>query len=302
MSLLPRLLLLVNLASASLLPLPGAERRVHLIAGPPSHGPGQHEHNAGVLLLQKCLAGVPGLRADVTLGQWPADPSALATADAIILFMDGGARHLALQGDNLAALGAAMRRGAGLGLLHFAVEPTREKGQPEFIDWVGAAFEIHWSVNPHWDAQFTRLPDHPVTRGVKPFTIRDEWYFHLRFAPGQPGVTPLLVAVPDASTVSRPDGAHSGNPAMRAAVARGEPQTVAWVRERPDGGRGFGFTGAHYHANWAQPDFRRLVLNAIVWLAHAEVPAGGVASEPTAAELSANLDPKPAAKKGPKAK
>jgi hypothetical protein len=295
-----RLALLAALTVSSA--LTGAERRVHLIAGPPSHGPGQHEHNAGVLLLQKCLAGVPGLRVEVTLGQWPSDPATLATADAIVLFMDGGARHLALQGDHLAALGAAMRRGAGLGLLHFAVEPTLEKGQTEFIDWVGAAFEINWSVNPHWDARFTRLPDHPVTRGVQPFTIKDEWYFHLRFAPGQPGVTPLLTAVPDASTVSRPDGAHSGNPAMRAAVARGEPQTVAWVRERPDGGRGFGFTGAHYHANWGQSDFRRLVLNAIVWLAHVDVPAGGVASQPTAAELAANLDPKPAAKKAQKAK
>ena len=293
--LLPSLLAFILLAGSGLESL-AADRKVHFIAGPPSHGPGQHEHNAGVLLLAKCLAGVPGLKTEVTLGVWPADPAALESADAVIIFADGGPRHIALQENRLAELGRVLRKGTGLGLLHYAVEPTLAKGQTEFIAWVGGALENNWSVNPHWDAQFKALPDHPIARGVHPFTIRDEWYFNLRFAPGLKGVTPILVAVPDASTISRPDGDHSGNPAVRGAVSRGETQTVSWAYERPDGGRGFGFTGAHYHANWANPDFRRLVLNAIVWLAHGEVPPGGVDSSPSAAELSANLDPKPAAK------
>ena len=63
---------------------------------------------------------------------------------------------------------------------------------------------------------------------------------------------------------------------MREAVKRGEPQIVAWAYERPDGGRGFGFTGGHYHRNWGNDDFRKLVLNAILWTAKVEVPAGGV--------------------------
>jgi type 1 glutamine amidotransferase len=274
-----------------------AEKKVLLIAGPPSHGPGAHEHNAGILLIQKCLAGVPDLRTEVTLGGWPKDSSAFDGAAAIIIFADGGPRHIALQGDHLAILEQALAHGAGLGLLHYAVEPTLAKGQAEFLRWVGGAFEVHWSVNPHWDAAFTSLPNHPITRGVRPFTIRDEWYFNLRFADGMKGVTPLLVARPDASTTSRPDGDHSGNSTVRAQVARGDLQTVSWAYERPGGGRGFGFTGAHFHANWAQDDFRKLVLNAVLWLAKIEVPAGGVQSSPTATELIANLDPKPAAKK-----
>jgi hypothetical protein len=279
-----------------------ADKKVLLIAGPPSHGPGQHEHNAGVLLLQQCLAGVPGLKTAVALNGWPADTAtAFAGVDAVIIFADGGPRHIALQEDRLAALDRVLAHGAGLGLLHFAVEPTIEKGQVEFLRWVGGAFEIHWSVNPHWDAAFKALPDHPIARGVKPFTIRDEWYFNLRFVDGQKGVTPLLVAVPDASTVSRPDGHHSGNPHVRAMVARGEPQTVAWAYERPGGGRGFGFTGAHFHSNWGNDDFRKLALNAVLWLARLEVPANGVESRVTEADLAKNLDPKPA-KPGPAAK
>ena len=276
-----------------------AEKKVLLIAGPPSHGPGAHEHNAGIQLLQKCLAGVPGLKTEIALNGWPKNPKAFDGADAIFIYADGGPRHIALQDDHLAVLDRALRGGAGLGLLHFAVEPTKDKGQDEFLRWVGGAFEINWSVNPHWNANFKTLPQHAITRGVQPFTILDEWYFNMRFVDGRKGVTPILVAVPDASTTSRPDGEHSGNPTVRAMVARGEPQTVSWAFTRADGGRGFGFTGAHFHENWGNDNFRKLVLNAILWLAKMEVPATGVPSSVTKADLQANLDPKPV-KKAPK--
>jgi hypothetical protein len=274
-----------------------AEKRVLLIAGTPSHGPGFHEHNAGVLLLQKSLAGVKGVKIDVALNGWPQDPNALEGIDAVVIFADGGRRHPAIQDDNLAKLEKLAARGGGIGFLHYAVEPTLEKGHVEFLKWVGGAFEINWSVNPHWDADFKTLPRHPITRGVQPFVIKDEWYFNMRFAENAKGLTPILVAVPTPDTMSRKDGPHEGNPHVRAKVARGEPQTMAWAYERPDGGRGFGFTGAHYHSNWGNDNFRKLALNAIVWLAKAEVPANGVVSTVTPVDLEQNLDPKPGAKK-----
>ena len=81
-----------------------------------------------------------------------------------------------------------------------AVEVPKDKGGPEFLDWIGGYFETFWSVNPHWDADFTSLPNHPITRGVKPFKIRDEWYYHMRFREGMKGVTPILTAVPPDQT------------------------------------------------------------------------------------------------------
>jgi type 1 glutamine amidotransferase len=75
-------------------------------------------------------------------------------------------------------------------------------------------------------------------------------------------------------------------------VKGGEPQIVAWACERPDGGRGFGFTGGHYHRNWGNDDVRRLVLNAILWTAKVEVPATGVESKVSEADLKRNLDRK----------
>jgi hypothetical protein len=270
-----------------------APRKVLLIAGKPSHGPAQHEHNAGVLLLQKCLAGVPNLEVSVSLNGWPQDPHAFDGVAAVVIFCDGGPNHVALQADHLAVLDRVLATGAGFGLIHYAVEPTKEKGEAEFLRWAGGCFETDWSVNPVWTADFKQIPRHPIMRGVQPFSMRDEWYFNLRFVEGMKGVTPLLTAIPTPDTMSRKDGPHEGNPAARASVARGDRAVMSWAYVRPDGGRGFGFTGAHYHQNWGNENFRKVALNAIVWLVKMEVPAGGVASEVTAADLQANLDPKP---------
>ncbi|MBM3860254.1 MAG: ThuA domain-containing protein [Verrucomicrobia bacterium] len=267
-----------------------ADKKIVLLAGPPSHPPGEHEHNAGVLLFKKCLASVRGITVETHLnGQWPAS---LDGAAAIVIYSDGGDWHPALQENRLEQLRALMKKGVGFGCIHYACEPTTEKGNKEFIEWIGGCFETFWSVNPHWDANFTTLPSHPVTRGVKGFQLRDEWYFHMRFREGMKGVTPILSAVPPASTMKRPDGPHSGNPAVREAVNRGDAQHLMWVATREGGGRGFGFTGGHFHKNWGHDDFRKVVLNAILWIAHVDVPAGGVQSTVTADEMEENLDEK----------
>jgi hypothetical protein len=72
---------------------------------------------------------------------------------------------------------------------------------------------------------------------------------------------------------------------------------MLWAVERADGGRGFGFTGGHFHDNWGNDQFRKTVLNALAWVAKCEVPAGGIDSSLTPADLDANLDPKGAPKK-----
>jgi len=272
---------------------PAADRKIVLLAGTPSHGPGEHEHNAGCLLLGRLLNQVGGVKAVVHTNGWPKDMTIFDGADAVFIYCDGGGGHMAVRDrQRLTFLGELMKRGVGFGCCHYAVEVPKDNGGPEFLNWMGGYFETHWSVNPHWDADFKVIPKHPITDGVRPFKIRDEWYFHMRFQEGMKGVTPILSAVPPPSTMSRPDGPHSGNPAVREAVAKGEPQHVMWAYERPDGGRGFGFTGGHFHNNWGHDDFRKVVLNAILWIAKAPIPAGGVQSVVTPEDLKQNLDPK----------
>jgi trehalose utilization protein len=65
-----------------------------------------------------------------------------------------------------------------------------------------------------------------------------------------------------------------------------------WVYDRPGGGRSFGFTGGHSHKFWGNEDFRKVVLNAILWIAEEEVPSGGVKSAVTPEDLMTNLDKK----------
>jgi len=276
-----------------------AEKKIVLIAGNPSHGPGEHEHRAGCLLLKSCLDKVPGISSIVYSNGWPQDKGAFEGADAILIYADGGDGHPAIRPDRLLVLDELMKKGVGLGCIHYAVEVPASKGGPEFLRWIGGYFETYRSVNPHWDADFTTLPDHPITRGVKPFKINDEWYYHMRFPENMQDVTPILTAVPPDKTRGKPgaNDAHGGNPEVLKHI--GEPEHVMWAIQRPDGGRGFGITGAHHHKNWGDENFRKTVLNAVLWISKMEVPAGGVQSSVTAEELAANLDPKPARKPQP---
>lgn len=298
-------LILFSLLAATLV-ADAAPKKVLLIAGRPSHAPLAHEHNAGVQLLHNCLE--QGAKKLVTSKfhlsptkeskGWP-EASAFEGVDCIVIYSDGGGKHPALQGDNLEFLDKLMKKGVGFVTLHYGVEPTLEKGNAEFLRWQGGAFEVDWSINPHWTASFNEFPKHPITRGVKPFSAHDEWYYHMRFVEGMKGVTSILADLPGPDTLSRPDGPHSGNPAVRKSVAAGNPQTVAWAYDRPGGGRGFGFCGGHNHLNWGNDDLRKTVLNAIVWAAGAKVPENGVESKVTEKMLMANLDVKKARKPRP---
>lgn len=264
-----------------------AGKKVVFLAGGKSHGYAGHEHLAGCKLLARLLEeGMPQVETAVYQG-WPSQPGALDDADTIVVFCDGGGGHLALA--HLDELAELMKRKVGLVMLHYAVEVPKERAGPQFLDWVGGYFETYWSINPHWNAQFTEFPDHPVARGLKPFGLDDEWYYHMRFRENMEGVTPILTAIPPDETRRRADGAHSGNPAVRARM--GMPEHLAWACERADGGRGFGFTGGHWHWNWGNPSFTRAALNGIVWTAGLEVPADGVPlPEITLADLEANQD------------
>lgn len=263
-------------------------KKIVLVAGRPSHGYGGHEHNAGCLLLADRLnENVPQVYATVYTNGWPKDPTALDNADALAIFCDGGGGHVAM--NHLDQVDRLANEGAGIACIHYAVEMPKDRGGKNILNWIGGFYETYWSVNPHFKAEFKKLPDHPITRGVEPFAIEDEWYYHMRFVEDMENVTPILTAVPPDSTRKRRDGAHSGNPHVRARM--GMPEHVAWAYERPGGGRGFGFTGGHWHYNWAHDDFRKVVLNGLVWVAGVAVPPDGVSSKtPSIEELEANQD------------
>lgn len=269
--------------------LPLAEgKKVVLIGGRDSHGRGQHAHGPGMRLFAGCLEDVPGILPAVYTGGWPKDPTAIDNADAIVIYSDGGGGHPIIP--HLDAVAERMAKGVGLGCIHYAVEVPKGPAGDRLVEWIGGYFETWWSVNPHWHMKEPTIArDHPVARGVEPFDFNDEWYYHMRFREGMEGVTPILSAVPPESTLRRGDGPHSNNPHVRKEA--GKPQVLCWAATRPDGGRGFGFTGGHFHAGWGVDGMRRLVLNAIVWISGLEVPEGGVTCAVDDALLQKTLEP-----------
>lgn len=265
-------------------------KKVVFISGKPSHGWMKHEHRAGNMILAKRLneSGLPIEAVVLEDIGYPKDESVLEDASTIVIFCTGHGGHVL--NPKLKEFDALMKKGIGVIMIHWATEAVSGAPGDKFLEWLGGFCDLNWSVNPHWKPNF-KPRKHPIWNGVQPFSVDDEWYYHMRFVEDRTGLTPILTDVPPMETLKRPDGMRSGNPSVRKAVANGESQHVAWAYERPQGGRGFGFTGGHNHVSWQDDNYRKIMLNAILWTAGMEVPENGVDSlSPDDAEIESNLD------------
>jgi type 1 glutamine amidotransferase len=255
------------------------------LAGARSHASGDHEFKAGCMLLAKALNEQSGLDVKATvISGWPKDESVFEGVDAIVIYADGTSviRNGWEKTDQLA------KKGVGLMFMHYAVHPSPEEGEQYYRPWIGGAMETGFSVNPHWVADLETMPDHPIGNGVRGLVrAYDEFYYNMRFPKDRSKVLDLVTATPTEKRLKRIINLWNEN----GPKGVGKVQTLMWGIEREDGGRGVGFTGGHYHRNWAQDGFRQIVLNTIVWTAGLDVPADGVVSKPvTEDELNENLD------------
>ncbi len=247
-----------------------ADDRPHVlwIAGDVSHAIGEHEFTTSSKMLVEAInAADISFRATYSEG-WP-DQSLLEKADAVVIYSDGEDNHVALGQE--ADIRALMEAKKGIAVMHYALEPTAGSLSDLMLEAIGGRFKIDWSVNPMWTMDKSLLSNHIITSGVPEFSIRDEWFYHFEFLDE---AEPYLQAHPPLSSL-REDGPRSGNPTVRAALENNEPQTLGWTYE-VDGRRAMGFTGAHFHANFFHHDFRRLLMNAVAWVAGAEIPEQGI--------------------------
>lgn len=246
-------------------------KKLVLIAGPiTGHPKGAHEYEKAITLMRHLLEQSElseGLKIETHYHGWPADPSTLDDADSIVLVSDGSDhredQHPLYVGKRLDLLRKQMDRGCGFVQLHWSTfNPSRL--HDEITEWVGGYFDYETGQTPNkwfsaiqtWE-QEVRIASagHPVSRGVLPFNLKDEYYYNLKFRQNDPRLTPILEVDPPGV-----DRSH----------------VVAWTVEREDGGRGFGFTGGHFHDSWWIPGFRKMLLNAVVWSTGHEVPEEGV--------------------------
>lgn len=270
-----------------------AAKKIVLIAGKKSHGPegnGIHDYPWSVKLLKVMLDNsnvAEKVRVEYHLDGWPEDEKTLDDAAAIMIVSDGRdgdlyeeAPHFRTE-EHRQAIAKQIARGCGFLTFHFSTFAP-DKFADDILSWSGGYFDWETDGKKQWYSAIKTLdadiqlatPEHSVLRGVKPFKMREEYYYNIRFGADDKTLKPLWVA-----------------PAVEGRAENGN--VVAWAKERPDGGRGFGTTCGHFYDNWRQDNFRKLMLNALAWAAKVEVPENGVeAKYYTQAEITAALNGK----------
>ena len=268
-------LVVVVFAANSPLMAEGDQRakKIVLIAGKKSHGPEVHEYLKSVKLLKVMLDESANLnvKTEIHFNGWPENPKTLDTADSIVVISDGQDGDLYspvpfMTEARMPVIEKQMKRGCGLVTIHFSTFAPDKYG-PQILEWGGGYFDWQGDDGKRsWYSAIKTLTaevkpgqlNHPIANGVAPFQIEEEFYYRIRFRENDTRLGPILL-VPDLAKDA-------------------QEQVVAWAVQRQDGGRGFGTTMGHFYRNWQNDDYRKLMLNAIVWTARADVPAGGVQS------------------------
>ena len=261
-------------------PPPAAAQEVVFLAGPKDHGwPGRHEYEKDLRALAWSLENarnLDGVTTRVHVGQAPRDLAAYE--DAAVLVINSSSDRTEREThplfppapetdyhgydeattaflDGLDSLITA--RHIGVVVLHYATWVENWRAREAYMDWLGGMWVQIGSKNP--TDTWTMAPQntsHPVNNGVRPWTYRDEVFCRF-FLPPDPRRTDLLLGTPAESPVG--------------------PQVASWAYQRDDGGRGFVMGGVDFHDNLHEvEDYRRFLLNGIVWAAGMDVPASGV--------------------------
>ncbi len=148
-----------------------------------------------------------------------------------------------------------MKRGVGLVALHWATglkDQNNEELGNRYLSYLGGLFSVSFSGLDISESRVEQiLPDHPICRGWKGFALNDEYYLNLKFLPEAKSILEVPV--------------------------KGKQQIVAWCYERPnaEGGRSYGNTLGHFHELFDATEFRRMLVNGILWTMHSAIPPDG---------------------------
>lgn len=259
------LVLVAGLLSSQAVAEDAPKKLLLLAQGPDGHPAGTHEYVAGQQVLRKCLAGVKGLETSIVRadGDWPDGPQHLAKADGAVLFVSEGAKWLNADPARRAAFAELAKRGGGLSVIHWGMGTKDAAHIEPFVSLFGAC---HGGPDRKYKFLDTQVkiaaPDHPAMKGLKDFTIKEEFYYQLKQLPDAKGFTPLLTATID-----------------------GADPMVSWAWQRPDGGRSFGYSGCHFHENWSRPEYQRFLSQAVLWTLNITPPTDSFPAEVTEADL-----------------
>lgn len=221
-------------------------KRVLLIGqSPDSHKPGTHEYMPATALMYSLLSRVDGVQPVVVKadGRWDGGPDLIDSADGVFLFATEGAKWISDDAQRLSAFKRLAQRGGGLTCWHWGMGTKEAKPIDAFVELFGGSHGGPDRRHKVMEVPVAiALPTHPIVRNIKPFEIKEEFYYALKFGRNPKRLAPLL-------TIDMDGGTHP----------------VAWAWERPDGGRSFGFSGGHFHDHWRKETYRRLAVQGVLW-------------------------------------
>ena len=267
-------------------------KKILFLAGPRDHGfPGRHEYERDLKTLATSLeqsGNVKGIVTQLIVGSLPRDLDAVRDAAAIVIDSSSD------RADNethplfppnpstngrgydpettayLKSLDELIKRNRiGVVIIHYANWAENWRAREYYLNWTGGLWVQTASKNPVDEWSMKPMSRHPILRGVKPWTYRDEIFCRF-FLPKDSRRTDLVMATP------KEDRAKIG------------PQVAAFAFLRDDGGRSFVFGGLDFRDNLSQDNYRRFLLNGIAWAAGIEIPKRGVDSPtPDVSDVSA---------------
>ncbi|MFT5407747.1 MAG: type 1 glutamine amidotransferase [Verrucomicrobiales bacterium] len=228
---------------------PDGRSKILLIGKDPDHPHGTHMYMLTCEKLAMCLELTTGVDAVVSNG-WPTDEKTLEGVKTIVIYTDPAAERI-LDGPGAKKFEAMMKDGVGLVTIHWAssvYEKNLERLGGRWKGYLGGTWVSNVGIHTNRSQLEQLIPEHPVCRGWKPHELHDEYYLKPSIGSGKPL---LQVKAPEDEVV------------------------VGWVHERAGGGRAFGTTLGHFYRNFQQADFRRMIVNGILWSAHVKVPEAG---------------------------
>ena len=172
---------------------------------------------------------------------WTEGPELIAEADGVVLFVSEGAKWVVADPRRHDALAKVAARGGGLSVLHWGMGTRAAEPIGPFVKLFGGC---HGGPDRKYQVVETELhpTDHEIAAGLEPFSLREEFYYRLKFVDADSGIEPVAQATID-----------------------GVDETVAWAWQRGDGGRSFGFSGLHFDDNWQLPQYPHMLKRAVLW-------------------------------------
>jgi type 1 glutamine amidotransferase len=225
--------------------------KILLIGKSPDHPYGSHMYMHCCAVLARCLELTPGVTAVVSNG-WPKDPAVLDGVGAVVLYASPAAEFL-LEGPQREQVDRMMKSGVGLVTIHWSSSVTKndyERLGPTWLSYLGGTWISNVGLSGGKSPLKQLVAEHPICRGWSEYEIDDEYY-----------LDPVL--------------GKKATALLQVRERKGKDVIVGWSFERPDGGRSFGTTLGHPYKNFQIEAFRRMLVNAILWAGHVEVPKGG---------------------------